>query len=235
MIRSMSSWLRAKLVTPCKQASKGVIAVVSFCLCVLSFSKSAPPSRVTSMSFEFGQVIKLSVFYMWWITASVHPREGWIHSLVLACAPFCKCLCVCVQRFVSQDFLPPEYQHLVLTGARLRPGLMVKLPPWPLTYRLTTNHDNGVEWSCPCWPGAAVPSLMFKDRLKGNANWPLVSSLRQLDCGAFITHQKKQGRVCSVTRITHVTSRRCCKHRRALLSLLLPTAVLCQMGWVWLE
>nr|XP_004567876.1 rab11 family-interacting protein 4 isoform X1 [Maylandia zebra] len=28
------------------------------------------------------------------------------------------------QRFVSQDFLPPEYQHLVLTGARLRPGLM---------------------------------------------------------------------------------------------------------------
>ncbi|XP_078136918.1 rab11 family-interacting protein 4B isoform X4 [Sander vitreus] len=31
------------------------------------------------------------------------------------------------QRFVSQDFLPPEFQHLVLSGARLRPGLMVKL------------------------------------------------------------------------------------------------------------
>ncbi|XP_051239810.1 rab11 family-interacting protein 4B isoform X3 [Dicentrarchus labrax] len=28
------------------------------------------------------------------------------------------------QRFVSQDFLPPEFQHLVLSGARLRPGLM---------------------------------------------------------------------------------------------------------------
>ncbi|XP_033480415.1 rab11 family-interacting protein 4B isoform X3 [Epinephelus lanceolatus] len=28
------------------------------------------------------------------------------------------------QRFVSQDFLPPELQHLVLSGARLRPGLM---------------------------------------------------------------------------------------------------------------
>lgn len=228
MIRSMSSWLRAKLVTPCKQASKGVIAVVSFCLRVLSFSKSAP----TSMSFEFGQIIKLSVFY--------GSRPLFTHEkdeFTLLCLPvhlFVN-VCVCVQRFVSQDFLPPEYQHLVLTGARLRPGLMVKLLPWPLTYRLTTNHDNGVEWSCPCWPGAAVPSLMFKDRLKGNANWPLVSSLRQLDRGAFITHQKKQGRVCSVTRITHVTSRRCCKHRRALLSLLLPTAVLCQMGWVWLE
>ncbi|XP_026214944.1 rab11 family-interacting protein 4B isoform X3 [Anabas testudineus] len=31
------------------------------------------------------------------------------------------------QGFVSQDFLPPEFQHLVLSGARLRPGLMVKL------------------------------------------------------------------------------------------------------------
>ncbi|XP_076584435.1 rab11 family-interacting protein 4B isoform X6 [Chaetodon auriga] len=28
------------------------------------------------------------------------------------------------QRFVSQDFLPPEFQYLVLSGARLRPGLM---------------------------------------------------------------------------------------------------------------
>ncbi|XP_042248178.1 rab11 family-interacting protein 4B isoform X3 [Thunnus albacares] len=28
------------------------------------------------------------------------------------------------QRFVSQDFLPPEIQHLVLSGALLRPGLM---------------------------------------------------------------------------------------------------------------
>ncbi|KAM7010236.1 rab11 family-interacting protein 4B isoform 3-T3 [Tautogolabrus adspersus] len=28
------------------------------------------------------------------------------------------------QRFVSQDFLPPEFQHLVLSGAWLRPGLM---------------------------------------------------------------------------------------------------------------
>ncbi|KAF1395091.1 hypothetical protein PFLUV_G00007950 [Perca fluviatilis] len=28
------------------------------------------------------------------------------------------------QRFVSQDFLPPEFQHLVLSGARLHPGLM---------------------------------------------------------------------------------------------------------------
>ncbi|KAK2919089.1 rab11 family-interacting protein 4B isoform X1 [Channa argus] len=28
------------------------------------------------------------------------------------------------QRYVSQDFLPPEFQHLVLSGARLRPGLM---------------------------------------------------------------------------------------------------------------
>ncbi|XP_032390203.1 rab11 family-interacting protein 4B isoform X1 [Etheostoma spectabile] len=28
------------------------------------------------------------------------------------------------QQFVSQDFLPPEFQHLVLSGARLRPGLM---------------------------------------------------------------------------------------------------------------
>ncbi|XP_022049528.1 rab11 family-interacting protein 4B isoform X1 [Acanthochromis polyacanthus] len=28
------------------------------------------------------------------------------------------------QRFVSQDFLPPEIQHLVLSGAWLRPGLM---------------------------------------------------------------------------------------------------------------
>ncbi|KAM3865078.1 rab11 family-interacting protein 4B [Diretmus argenteus] len=28
------------------------------------------------------------------------------------------------QRLVSQDFLPPEFQHLVLAGARLRPGLM---------------------------------------------------------------------------------------------------------------
>ncbi|XP_062288405.1 rab11 family-interacting protein 4B isoform X1 [Scomber scombrus] len=28
------------------------------------------------------------------------------------------------QRFVSQDFLPPEFQHLVLSGALLRPGLM---------------------------------------------------------------------------------------------------------------
>ncbi|XP_029907734.1 rab11 family-interacting protein 4B isoform X3 [Myripristis murdjan] len=28
------------------------------------------------------------------------------------------------QRFASQDFLPPEFQHLVLAGARLRPGLM---------------------------------------------------------------------------------------------------------------
>ncbi|XP_060916240.1 rab11 family-interacting protein 4B isoform X3 [Labrus mixtus] len=28
------------------------------------------------------------------------------------------------QRFVSQDFLPPEFQHLLLSGAWLRPGLM---------------------------------------------------------------------------------------------------------------
>ncbi|XP_029004892.1 rab11 family-interacting protein 4B isoform X1 [Betta splendens] len=28
------------------------------------------------------------------------------------------------QQFVSQDFLPPEFQHLVLSGARLCPGLM---------------------------------------------------------------------------------------------------------------
>ncbi|KAK2816887.1 hypothetical protein Q5P01_025078 [Channa striata] len=28
------------------------------------------------------------------------------------------------QQYVSQDFLPPEFQHLVLSGARLRPGLM---------------------------------------------------------------------------------------------------------------
>ncbi|XP_027138899.1 rab11 family-interacting protein 4B isoform X1 [Larimichthys crocea] len=28
------------------------------------------------------------------------------------------------QRFASQDFLPPEFQHLVLSGARLCPGLM---------------------------------------------------------------------------------------------------------------
>ncbi|XP_074486550.1 rab11 family-interacting protein 4B isoform X5 [Sebastes fasciatus] len=28
------------------------------------------------------------------------------------------------QRFVPQDFLPTEFQHLVLSGARLRPGLM---------------------------------------------------------------------------------------------------------------
>ncbi|XP_041642060.1 rab11 family-interacting protein 4B isoform X1 [Cheilinus undulatus] len=28
------------------------------------------------------------------------------------------------QPFMSQDFLPPEFQHLVLSGARLRPGLM---------------------------------------------------------------------------------------------------------------
>lgn len=55
--------------------------------------------------------------------ALLHPQEGETHYLILAC----KCLYVCVQRFVSQDFLPPEFQHLVLSGAWLRPGLMVKL------------------------------------------------------------------------------------------------------------
>lgn len=39
----------------------------------------------------------------------------------------CKSLYVCVQRFLSQDILPPEFQHLGLSGARLCPGLMVKL------------------------------------------------------------------------------------------------------------
>lgn len=83
------------------------------------------------------------------------------------------CMCVCVQRFASQDFLPPEFQHLVLSGARLCPGLMVKLLLWPLTSRLTTNHD-GVEWTCPSWIGvsAAIPLTNGSGWSTGKANWP---------------------------------------------------------------
>lgn len=113
-----------------------------------------------SCSFRFRAAEQINVEIYQWDVALWH-LFGSAHYLCFPmhlCKWACVCVCVCIQRFVSQDFLPPELQHQVLSGARLRHALMVKLLLQRLTSWLTTNH-NGVEWTCSNWTGvsATVP------------------------------------------------------------------------------
>lgn len=105
----------------------------SICRCSfsLSFSFSIATScclRFETVHFDCPQLDKLcSCVYAAALICSVTSIRISSLSYACLCTSVNVCMCVCVQRFVSQDFVPPEFQHLVLSGARLRPSLMVKL------------------------------------------------------------------------------------------------------------
>lgn len=94
-------------------------------------------------------------------------------SFALVCPSVYVLVCVCVQRFVSEDLLPLDFQLQVLSGARLRHDLMVKLPMWPRTSGLITNN-HGADVTGWNWNGL---SSYIQQIVHGRRQTDLLSAL----------------------------------------------------------